>query len=82
MRQFFGMSQSGNLEEALGGLRNPQFIMLLSNNGQFEAHVKALEKICPNVPSIGCIGMSYAAAIAERGRYSESWRDEQRHGMY
>ncbi len=67
MRQFFGMSQSGNLEEALGGLRNPQFIMLLSNNGQFEAHVKALEKICPNVPSIGCIGMSYAAAIAERG---------------
>lgn len=67
MRQFFGISQRGHLEEAVSGLKNPQFIMLLSNNDQFEAHVKALEKLYPNVPSIGCIGMSYDTRIAEKG---------------
>ncbi len=59
MRQFFGMSQSGDLMEALSTLENPQFIMLMSNNAQFEKHVKALEKYYPGVPSIGCVGMSY-----------------------
>ena len=59
MKQFIGMSPSGNLEEAVSGLRAPQFIMLLSNNSQFEAHVKALEQRFPGVPSIGCIGMCY-----------------------
>lgn len=53
MKQFFGMSQSGRLEEALRGLKNPQFLMLLSNDRQFEEHVKALEKHYPGVPSIG-----------------------------
>ena len=67
MRQFFGMSQHGNLEEAVSGLHNPQFIMLLSNDNQFEAHVKALEKLYPGVPSIGCIGMSYQTRIVENG---------------
>lgn len=47
MKQFFGMSQSGNLQEAVKGLHNPQFIMLLSNNDQFEAHVKKLEELYP-----------------------------------
>ena len=47
MRQFFGMSQSGNLAEAVEGLDNPQFIMLMSNNAQFETHVKALERYYP-----------------------------------
>ena len=32
MRQFFAMSQRGDLAEAVSGLKNPQFIMLLSNN--------------------------------------------------
>ncbi len=67
MKQFFGMSQSGNLEEALQGLHSPQFIMLLSNDTQFEAHVKALEKYFPGVPSIGCIGMSYQTRVVEHG---------------
>ena len=67
MRQFFGMSQSGNLTEAVRGLTKPQFIMLLSNNAQFEAHVAALEKLYPGVPSIGCIGMSYDTRIVEKG---------------
>ena len=42
MRQFFGMSQNGDLAEALKGLDNPQFIMLMSNDAQFESHVNAL----------------------------------------
>ena len=57
MKQFFGMSQRGNLDEAIQGLVHPQFIMLLSNETQFEAHVKALEKRFPGVPSIGCMGI-------------------------
>ena len=67
MRQFFGMSQNGNLAEAVRGLISPQFIMLLSNDNQFEAHVKALETLYPGVPSIGCIGMSYDTRIVEHG---------------
>ena len=67
MKQFFGMSQRGNLEEALRGLRAPQFIMLFSNDGQFEKHVAELEKAFPGVPSIGCIGMSYQAHVVEKG---------------
>ena len=67
MKQFYGMSQRGNLDEALSGLRNPEFIMLLSNNDQFEAHVKALEQRFPGVPSIGCIGMCYQTAVVEKG---------------
>lgn len=67
MKQFFGMSQSGNLSEAVSGLTNPQFIMLFSNDAQFESHVKALEKLYPRIPSIGCVGMSYDTRIAEKG---------------
>lgn len=67
MRQFYGMSQRGDLEEALSGLDRPQFLMLLSNQRQFETHVKALEKRYPGVPSIGCIGMSYDTTVVEGG---------------
>ena len=45
MRQFFGMSQSGNLKDAVRGLNNPQLILLLSNGDQFEKHVKQLESL-------------------------------------
>ena len=67
MKQFFGMSQSGSLEEAVKGLQNPQFIMLFSNDEQFEAHVKELERLYPHIPSIGCIGMSYDTQVVEKG---------------
>ena len=67
MKQFFGMSQSGNLQEAVRGLKTPQLIMLLSNSDQFEAHVKKLEELYPKIPSIGCIGMSYDTRIVEKG---------------
>ncbi len=67
MKQFFGMSQSGDLKEAVKGLSNPQLILLLSNKDQFEAHVKKLEELYPRVPSIGCIGMCYDTKVAEKG---------------
>lgn len=67
MQQFFGKSLSGNLSEAVKGLQNPKFIMLFSNNSQFEAHVKALEKLYPSIPSIGCIGMGYSTGVVENG---------------
>ncbi len=67
VKQFYGMSQSGDLKEAVRGLSNPQMILLLSNSGQFEQHVKALQGMYPKVPSIGCIGMSYDTRIVEKG---------------
>ena len=44
MKQYFGMSQSGDLKEAVQGIRTPQLIMLFSNGEQFEAHVRQLEE--------------------------------------
>ncbi len=67
MKQFFGMSRSGNLREAVGGLRMPQMLLLMSNERQFEEHVKELETLFPGVPSIGCIGMSYDTQVVENG---------------
>ena len=29
MKQFFGMSQRGRIEEAVSGIKNPQFLMLM-----------------------------------------------------
>ena len=49
MRQFFGTNQNGDLKEAVRGLQNPQMIMLISNQGQFEGHVKKLEELFPKV---------------------------------
>ena len=67
MKQFFGSSQRGSLQEATQGLRDPQLILLMSNPRQFEQHVQELEKLFPQVPSIGCIGMSYSTQVIESG---------------
>lgn len=67
MRQFFGMSRQGDLREAVSGLRMPQMLLLMSNERQFEKHVKELEELFPGVPSIGCIGMSYDTQVVENG---------------
>lgn len=67
MRQFFGTSRQGHLKEAVQGLSHPQFIMLFSNDGQFENHVEELERLYPGVPSIGCVGMSYDTRVIEKG---------------
>lgn len=58
MEQFMGTSVSGNLMEAVKGLQNPKLILLFSNVSTFANHVKELEKLYPNVPSIGCTGNS------------------------
>lgn len=67
MKQFIGMNQSGDLKKAVQGLKNPQVILLMSNDSQFESHVEELEALFPGVPSIGCIGMSYDTRIVEKG---------------
>ena len=67
MRQFYGMSQFGDLTEAVRGLSSPQFIMLFSNKDQFDSHVRELEKLFPGVPSIGCVGMCYDTRVVEKG---------------
>lgn len=67
MKQFFGMSQSGDLKKAAQGLKDPQVILLMSNDSQFESHVEELERLFPGVPSIGCIGMSYDTRMVEKG---------------
>lgn len=67
MKQFYGASNSGNLEEAVSGLSAPKLLILMSNADQFEEHVAALEKKYPGVPSIGCIAMAYCADVVEKG---------------
>lgn len=67
MKQLFGMSQSGNLKEAVKGFAAPKLLLLMSNNDQFENHVRELEELFPAVPSIGCIGMSYDTRVVEKG---------------
>ncbi len=56
MKQFFGASQSGNLQEAVSGLSNPQLILLMSNGEQFEEHVKKLEALFPKIPVLDVLG--------------------------
>lgn len=67
VKQFYGMSQTGNLQEAVKGLNHPKLIMLMSNPRQFEEHVGQLEMLYPGVPSIGCIGMGYRTQVVENG---------------
>ncbi len=68
MRQTFGMSQTGDLAEAVRKLdHKPDFLILMSNESQFEIHVKQLEEHYPHVPSIGCIGMCYDTRVVEKG---------------
>lgn len=67
VRQFFGMSQKGDVKEAARGLSNPQLILLMSNSEQFEEHVRTLQEMFPKAPSIGCAGMSYDTRIVEKG---------------
>lgn len=67
MKQFYGMSQRGDIKEAVKGIGKPQLLILMSNVEQFEKHVQELEELYPGVPSIGCIGMSYDTQVVEKG---------------
>ena len=67
MKQYFGTSKTGNLREAINGIRSPQAILLMSNADRFEEHVAQLEEAFPGVPSIGCIDMCYDTKVVEKG---------------
>lgn len=67
MKQFNGMSQTGDLKEALKGLVNPSLIILISNEQQFDSHVAELEGLFPKVPSIGCVGAFYEKKAFDKG---------------
>lgn len=57
------------MQEALkeGKITSPALLILMSNADQFEAHVAQLEAAFPEVPSIGCVGMSYDRQVIEKG---------------
>ena len=44
MQESYGTSPSGNLKEAVRGISNPAFLILMSNAEQFETHVAELEE--------------------------------------
>ena len=67
MKQIYGSSRTGDLKAAVSGISNPAFLILMSNEKQFEEHVAQLEAIFPGVPSIGAIGISYGAQVCDNG---------------
>ena len=69
MKQYIGLSKSGNLEEATGGLRDPKLlIMVVSDKEAFSQRVQELEAKYPKVPSIACVGQSYGdITVLENG---------------
>ena len=60
-------SNSGNLKEAVSGFNNPDLLVFISNDEQFEGHVTELEELFPGVPSIGTTGHFYDDKITEGG---------------
>ena len=67
MREVYGKSDRGDLKEALKGISNPDAFILISNGKQFEAHVKELAELYPDVPSIGGTGHFYGKTVKEGG---------------
>ena len=67
MNIFYGTSKSGNISEAIKGLRNPVLIMLFSTKEKLEADTAFLEDAFPGVPSIGCVAMGYRKNVTENG---------------
>lgn len=77
MKQFTGASRSGSVEEAVQGLVSPEFLIICSSDREkFPAQVKELEALFPGVPSIGCVGQSYAGTeVVENGLTITAFRD-------
>lgn len=69
MEQFIGQSRSGNVEEAINGLKDPKVIfMMVSDKERFAADVHLLQERFPGVPSISCVAQSYAQkVVVEQG---------------
>lgn len=61
MEQFIGVSSRCDVDEAVKGLSNPKLIiMFVSDEALFEKNVLRLKEKFPDVPSISCVGQSYA----------------------
>ena len=67
MKIVYGTSTTGNLQEALRNVKNPQLIVMTSTADNFDKHVAELENAFPGVPSIGCIAMGYSDRVTEKG---------------
>lgn len=62
MKQFVGMSESGNLKQATSGLSSPDMLVIIdSDKERFKKGAEELEEMFPGVPSIGCVGQFYGA---------------------
>lgn len=59
MKQIYGMSSSGNLREAVQNIQKPKALIFMTSDANFEKHTEELQQLFPDVPSIGCVGMSY-----------------------
>lgn len=59
MKQIYGMSKTGNLQEAIKGIINPAALVLMTSAEKLEEHARQLEEAFPGVPSIGAVGYSY-----------------------
>ena len=68
MSIMFANSSSGNVKEALGKLKNPDFvIMFVSDANQFEAKVAELASAAPELPSLVCVANSYTDVLYANG---------------
>lgn len=69
MKQFTGISRSGDVKEAVLGLERPQLLILCGSDKEaFKNQVEEIEALFPGVPSIGCVGQSYAKTdVVENG---------------
>lgn len=68
MKQFYGSSVNGSVNDALKGLESPKLIILIAQSSEFENSVEELEKAFPGVPSIGCVAMSYKDNVNESAK--------------
>lgn len=59
MKQMYGMSKTGNLQEAIKGIVNPAALILMTSEENLKEHARQLEEAFPGVPSIGGVGQSY-----------------------
>ncbi len=60
MQQKMGGSRTGDLKDAVKGITQPDFlIMITSDKETFREKVEELEVLFPQVPSIACVGQGY-----------------------
>lgn len=62
MREIWGMSEVGNIKEAISKLTNskPDALILMTTEEKLADHARELAEAFPGVPSIGAVGQSYA----------------------